>query len=133
MLGPASPRRSWILAMVAATVKACTAAAWVLTPASSAVCRARGLLVADLRVPHVAREARVGGVGSIEDLFECPDRGLLIVGGLREPFLQQLLNRAEGVVAEEAGDRTGGAEKIFDVLNVAVHVAEHAFDGIDCR
>ena len=49
MLGPASPRRSWILAMVAATVKACTAAAWVLTPPSSAV-QAVGLGVCSSRI-----------------------------------------------------------------------------------
>ncbi len=93
--------------------------------------RAGGLLVADLCIPHVALEAGVGGVGGVEDLFERPDRGLLIVGSLREAFLQQLLDRAEGVVAEEAGDRAGGAEEVLDVLNVAVDVAEHAFDGVD--
>ena len=47
--------------------------------------------------------------------------------------MQQLLDGAEGVVAEEAGDRAGGAEEVLDVLNVAVDVAEHAFDGIDGR
>ena len=72
--------------------------------------RARGLLVADLRVPHVALEARVGGIGGVDDLLECPDRGLLIVRGLGEALLQQLLDRAKRVVTEEAGDRAGGAQ-----------------------
>jgi len=52
---------------------------------------------------------------------------------LREALLKQLLDRAEGVVAEETGNRAGGAEKVLDVLNVAVDVAEHAFDSIDGR
>jgi len=72
--------------------------------------RARGLLVADLRVPHVALEAGIGGVGGVDDLLERADRSLLIVRGLGEALLQQLLDRAKRVVTEEAGDRAGGAQ-----------------------
>ena len=51
--------------------------------------RARGLLVADLRVAHVALEARHGGVGSVGDLLLGADLGFRIIGVLREALQQE--------------------------------------------
>src|SRR5208337_2930956 len=62
--------------------------------------RADGLLVAHLRVAHVAVEERHGSVRGVDDLLRRADLRPGVVGVLREPLLQELLDGSEGAVAD---------------------------------
>ena len=89
------------------------------------------MFVTDLRIAHVTVKARVRGVGRVENLLHGADRRLGIVAELSEAFLQELLHRAEAVVAKDAGDRPGGAQEVLDLAHGAVDVAEHGFDRVN--
>src|SRR5260370_728354 len=137
MFGPASPRGSWILAMVAARVNACTAAACVLTPPTSAMQAGgpgvRAVLYQASRSPQMRRAGGKWSLGmSISSQGDLRDARKAVTGrsGTGAVVVEAAAGRS-GADADRRDRRAGATEGHFRAGEAAAEPAEAKIEAGD--